>query len=214
MSSPPLSRHRHQPSDLDLSFNDTPIRYSSTYSPVTPRSSIGYAANGSLANEFAGLGGGSHEGLGSLADELADAWDEDEELQEGTSELPLGESEHVHSNGIVNGFTNGYNTVDGTRDSGIDVLSSSPPAKTATLSPTKHRRKPSRYDGSEYGEESDLEPADGIPPGLEMRMAAVEALARRGMEENGSEMDGIVSRVTEALKDLGSQAAIEGGASR
>lgn len=215
MSSPPHFRHRRQPSDLDLSFPDTPVRYSSSYSPVTPRSRHSFTGNTSLAHEFAESNGG----LGSLADELADAWDEDSELlNEGASELPLEDSENVQGDGgMVNGFASRSYNIDGTRDSGIDVASSSPvPAvKFAPRSPVKqHKRRPSRYDGSEYGEESDLEAAEGVSPGLEMRLAAVEALARRGLDENGGEMDGAVGRVTEALRELGGQGGVEGGAAR
>ena len=44
---------------------------------------------------------------------------------------------------------------------------------------------------------------EGISPALDSRMAAVESLARRGMEENGSASDQVVKRVTEQLRDLG-----------
>lgn len=76
-----------------------------------------------------------------------------------------------------------------------------------------HRRVGSEYDGSEYGSESDLETA-GIPPRLLERMDEVESLARRGTENNGSAADGAFKRVTEGLRDLGSQAGVEGGATR
>jgi hypothetical protein len=45
-------------------------------------------------------------------------------------------------------------------------------------------------------------------------MDMVESLARRGMENNGTDRDAVVKRVVESLKDLGSQAGVEGGASR
>ena len=93
-----------------------------------------------------------------------------------------------------------------------------PPQSEHSLSPTKpssrtkHRRKASQYDGSDYG--SDPEEVEGISPTLEARMAAIEHLARRGTEANGSEADTVIQRVAESLKDLGSQAGIENGASR
>jgi hypothetical protein len=77
----------------------------------------------------------------------------------------------------------------------------------------KHARQRSLYDGSDYGSDTDFD-NDGITPALESRMAAIESLARRGMEENGSASDQVIKRVTEQLRDLGSQIAIENGATR
>jgi hypothetical protein len=179
--------------------------------------------------------GGGGDGLGNLADELAglDEWDgeEDEDGEygdEGTSEL--GNDLH-QSNGHINGLKL---DADKTRDSGIDVSSSPLTADTSVcgkmgmlepgphLSPvqqqkqrktSRHRRQYSEYDGSDYGE-SDLEEVPLISPALEARMAAVEGLARRGMETNGSADDGIVERTVERLRDLGSQSGVEGGATR
>jgi hypothetical protein len=45
-------------------------------------------------------------------------------------------------------------------------------------------------------------------------MDEVESLARRGAENNGSSTDGTFKRVTDGLRDLGSQAGVEGGATR
>lgn len=199
---------------------------------MTPRSSHGFQHHSSPAHEFDGGGEeGGGGGLGNLADELADAWDEEEE--EGGDEH-YGEevSELVHEEVNETGMAlehDGSAAMDGVndhrglesaiRDSGV-VLESSPAAgEKMTLSPTragggKHRRKQSRYDGSDYGDDSDLEASDGISAGLEARMAAVESLARRGMEENGSPADQVVQRVTDQLRDLGSQAGVESGATR
>jgi hypothetical protein len=149
----------------------------------------------------------------TLADELG-GWDEeddeDEERFDEEASLPNGMHEQE-------------------RDSGIDVMSS-PHIKNSTaranatsLSPTSsrnaknnrfHSRKPSDYDGSGYGSESDLEATDLVSASLEARLAAVEAMARRGMEENGSEGDKVVSRFTERLKDLGGLMGVEQGATR
>ena len=91
---------------------------------------------------------------------------------------------------------------------------------TGSLSPPKlparpkHRRKDSQYDGSDYGENSELEDAAGISSSLEARMATIEGLARRGTETNGSDADGVIKRVADILKDLGSQSGIENGATR
>jgi methyl-accepting chemotaxis protein len=105
------------------------------------------------------------------------------------------------------------------RDSGVALQSSPSTQSRATLSPSaaikakKHSRQRSLYDGSDYGDDSDLD-SEGITPALESRMAAVESLARRGLEENGSASDEVVKRVTDQLRDLGSQIGIENGATR
>lgn len=141
--------------------------------------------------------------MGSLADELG-GWSGDEE-EEDLEEDYEGE-----------GHTNG--TLERERDSGIDVGSS--PATLKHLSPTQaakkngHRRINSAYDGSEYGSDSDLEETELVSATLEARMASIEAMARRGLEENGTEGDRVVARVTEALRDLGWQSSIETGSTR
>jgi hypothetical protein len=45
-------------------------------------------------------------------------------------------------------------------------------------------------------------------------MAEIESLARRGIENNGSENDHVIKRVVETLRDLGSQSGIENNAMR
>jgi hypothetical protein len=164
-----------------------------------------------------GLGGGG--GLGNLADELADALSEGEDDDDEyygndgappdiSFELDEGEEEQVVKEGI--------------RDSGVDV--ESPSALTAGQASRQslslpspngrgHRRTPSEYDGSEYGSESDLD-SPGMPPKLVEKIDEVESLARRGTESNGSPSDGAFKRVTDGLRDLGSQSGVEGGATR
>jgi hypothetical protein len=203
------------------SFN----RRSAGYSPITPQSSREFD-HGSPVQHFEG--GGDGGGLGNLADELGDWDDNDDEDDEedmddefgGELEIsqghmsPIGTAiEHDGSAGLDNAVI-----LNGVRDSGVAMQSSPSANSRATLSPSaavraKHNRQRSLYDGSDYGDDSDLE-NEGISPALESRMAAVESLARRGMEENGSASDEVVKRVTEHLKDLGSQIAIENGATR
>jgi len=197
------------------SFN----RRSSGYSPATPRSSHEFE-HGSPAQHFDG--GGDSNGLGNLADELGEIWDDDEEAadEEFGEELDgpqdyfpeIGTAvEHDGSAGLDSAMN-----VNGVRDSGVAMQSS--PSTSHGLSPEaaskrKHTRQRSMYDGSDYGSDTDFD-NDGISPALEARMAAIESLARRGMEENGSAADQVVKRVTEQLRDLGSQIAIENGATR
>jgi len=196
-------------------------RRSSGYSPITPRRLSQEFEHGSPAQNMDGGGDG---GLGNLADELGDVWDDEEEEADGEyyddMEMPR---EEIDSIGVAvdhDGSTGAESTVNvnGARDSGVAIPSSSPAA--STLSPQsaakskRHQRQRSLYDGSDYGDDSDLEANDGISPALEARMAAIESLARRGIEDNGSATDGIVKRLTEQLRDLGSQIGIESGTTR
>jgi hypothetical protein len=202
-------------------------RRSSGYSSITPRLSQEFE-HGSPAHNF---NGGGEGGLGNLADELGelDDWDDDDEGadgeyeddqdgQEGQADQADQADQDASNIGVAVDHDGSLGVVNGVRDSGVAMQTPSP-AKSR-LSPQsaaksrKHQRQHSLYDGSDYGDDSDLEANEGISPALETRMAAIESLARRGMEENGSAADGIVKRVTEQLRDLGSQIGIENGATR
>ncbi|KAF7948545.1 uncharacterized protein EAE97_003956 [Botrytis byssoidea] len=225
--SPQTPRHSRHPSALDFSPSTMSLSRrlskSSIHTPTTPNhmsrdfsssvDGVGMDVLGSAQN------GGN--GLGNLADELADAWSEDEgEMDEADlhfqSTAPA-ESDNEDAEEDKNAV----------RDSGVDVTS---PKKqhtamnsNSTLTPPTaghgrvhalgHARSPSEYDGSDYGGDSDLEsPAFG--PALLARMDMVEGLARRGTENNGSQADGVVKRVIESLKDLGGQSGVEGNTTR
>ncbi|KAF1834513.1 hypothetical protein BDW02DRAFT_498125 [Decorospora gaudefroyi] len=230
MSSPPrtpthrpATSHRRHPSSLDMSHNTASRRQSfnrrsSGYSPITPRSSHEFE-HSSPAHQFDG--GGDGNGLGNLADELGEIWDDDEEAMDGEfgEELEIAQDElanigtaveHDGSYGV-----DSATSLNGVRDSGVAMQNSSPARLSpgSTVKTRKHARHRSMYDGSDYGDDSDLE-NEGMSPALESRMAAIESLARRGLEENGSPSDEVVKRVAEQLRDLGSQIAIENGATR
>lgn len=204
-SSPRTPRHSRHPSSISVSSpshydhserRNSQASQSSFQYPTTPnRHSI--ARSDSIGNDAFSPVGASN-GVGNLADELADAWDDDEE-------------EEVDMN-----FQDG-GKVEETRDSGVDVPLS-PVKQQENLVPPSlsngHRRKGSEYDGSDYGDDSDLEVPGILPPGLVARMDQVESLARRGMDNYGSEGDGVVKRVIDGLKDLGAQSNVEGGATR
>lgn len=215
--SPHTPRHSRHSSTIDTSYsgpspNMSPnVRRqskSSFHEPLTP---LRQSMNEAEFNEYGvsgGGGGGQDNGLGNLADELADALsgsgDEDEyygddyEGQEGET-----------------------GQADAVRDSGVDVTSQADlpnRTKSSSLSvpspnPRGHRRTESAYDGSEYGSESDLD-SPGMPPSLVAKMDAVEWLARRGTENTGSPADGVFKRVTDGLRDLGSQSGVEGSTTR
>lgn len=220
-TSPRTPKHsRHSSSGIDLSFatplsyNDSPRRHSkaSIHSPTTPNR-LSFNRTDSIGQDVfsSGAPGAASNGLGNLADELADAWGDGGEEDEDEYEEPDMNFQEVKEEGEAGAQ----------RDSGVDVTSSpiQTPLKSATLTPPApmmgrgHRRQPSEYDGSDYGGDSDLE-SPGMPPGLVARMDMVEGLARRGTENNGSERDGVVRRVIDGLKDLGGQSGVEGGATR
>lgn len=149
--------------------------------------------------------------MGNLADELADAFSEygeDDEVNEDTHDGIEGDS-------VADGQNGHEAAADGARDSGVDVNGGLNKDSLSVLSPPRkgHPRKASDYDGSEYGSESDLD-ASGMPPSLVAKIDAVESLARRGTENYGGSEDEVFNRVTEGLRDLGSQSSVEGSASR
>lgn len=171
-----------------------------------------------MANDYGATENGG-DGLGSLADELAEAWDEDGEGEEDVSGLQT-EGYEGSFGGAVG--SPGEQDTRINNDKGVDVVSSpvpepvtngpSSPVKLSARS--KHARSTSRYDGSEYGEEMDHDETSRLPPSLEARMATIESLARQGTAENGGEADGVIGRVIDGLKDLGSQSGVENCATR
>ncbi|KAL1619317.1 hypothetical protein SLS56_010155 [Neofusicoccum ribis] len=204
-------QHRRRTSSLDFTRSPQSRRSSAAYSPVQTRPphslhpAASYAElNGDGDDSFAGDGGE----LGNLADELADAEEDDYEDGEGDASMMQSQViEQNHTQELPNGHT---------RHGSRETIMQTPKTAT-TLSPAtrvNHRRNRSRYDGSDYGSESDLEASDSISASLEAKMAAIEHLARRGTEDNGSATDGVFIRLTEQLRDLGSQAGVESGATR
>lgn len=186
-------------------------------SPSTPRPILSYDGRGSFGNAS-----DSGNGLGNLADELAEAWDEEVEADadEGLSGTLSDQRELICNENIGMSELQQEHKKNISIDNGLPASSSSAEPSAIFLSPQKpstrikHRRQNSHYDGSEYGDDTDFEDAIGISPSLEARMAAVESLARRGTESNGSDADMIVQRVAESLKDLGSQSGLEQSATR
>lgn len=234
MSSPRTPRHSRHTS-LDFPSNAS---YAS-YSPQQDRrqskaSSFNDSSMDLGISAGSGAGGDGGGGLGNLADELAGAFSDGEDDYDGYEEGPYddqdeedeqasqGRAPGIHLEDAGEDETREGGEEDGVRNSGVDVegpsgATRSPTGKGSLGLPTPngrgHRRKGSEYDGSEYGSESDLE-SPGMPPKLVEKMDEVESLARRGTESNGSAADGAIKRVTDSLRDLGSQAGVEGGATR
>ncbi|KAL5365614.1 hypothetical protein BJX96DRAFT_169245 [Aspergillus floccosus] len=159
-----------------------------------------------------GMGGG----LGNLADELADAWEEEEggygyasgqeidQIPADTQPLDHSDADDDHHHHMrTRRPSSGYSP-----DRFLQ------PPKPKMRNGHRHRRHESHYDGSDYGNDSDFEEAADISPGLESQMAEIESLARRGIENNGSENDFVIQRAVEALRDLGAQSGIENNAMR
>ncbi|SPN98845.1 uncharacterized protein DNG_01886 [Cephalotrichum gorgonifer] len=211
----PTHSRNHSLADSSPASSPNARRRSSLLDPSTPLQGSFNQQDGLDIGIFGS--GGVHDGqsgLGNLADELADAFsesgEEDEYYEDGESGIRFAVQEDDDGE-----------TAEAVRDSGVDIASPSrdgsrPKSMSLNLpSPRRrgHRRAGSEYDGSEYGSESDLD-SPGMPTSLVSRMNAVEALARRGTENTGGHSDGVFQRVTDGLKELGSQTGVESSASR
>ncbi|KAH9910047.1 hypothetical protein F4778DRAFT_789368 [Xylariomycetidae sp. FL2044] len=216
--SPTTPRHSRQASSIDASYSASTPNMSPTMrrhsrssfqEPLTP------LRNSMNENELNDLSSTGDNGLGNLADELADAlsgsgeddeYYDDDGTEQTVASIDLQQSDKREG-------------VDGIRDSGVDVASQSghhARTKSTNLNVPPpngrgHQRTGSAYDGSEYGSESDLE-SPGMPPSLVAKIDAVESLARRGTESGPG--DAVFRRVTDSLKDLGSQSGVEGSTTR
>ncbi|RKL26899.1 hypothetical protein BFJ72_g13496 [Fusarium proliferatum] len=207
-SSPHTPRHSRNSSAFD-SFASSPqarrLSKSSVQEPSTPfRNSFNH-------QDASDLGG---NGMGNLADELADAFSDsgDEgEYTDGDANSDMCEAE---GGGQGNDQMDEIEYTEDTNSPKKQGCDRAKAMNLTLLSPRrKHQRQTSNYDGSEYGSESDLD-SPGMPPGLVSKMDAVESLARRGTENYGGPADDVFRRVTNALRDLGSQSSVEASASR
>lgn len=229
-----LSSPSASPQSIDPSpkrpFNNQRFSQYSLASPSTPRpvhshDRSGYSESSNGSDDL--IDPGSAISLGNLADELADAFEEEEKGEEDNDEEHgLGETaseslydraegirhgqlkENVHpisSNGVANGLAIPISPV----RQGISDLTLSPLKQSSRH---RHARKTSQYDRSDCGDDSDLEVSHS--PVLEARLADVDSLARQDTHVRGSDADEIVQRLADSLKDLGSQAGVENAATR
>ncbi|KAJ5142626.1 uncharacterized protein N7515_001413 [Penicillium bovifimosum] len=224
--SPLKLSHRYPSSGID----DSPIspgtngnnfalaspRLSAPSSPAISRLNSNMSESHRESGDFSAVDAGGG-GLGNLADELADAWEEDEDgygYVSGQEASRAGSQQISHSD-MEDAYIQSMH--------GLRSRSPSISSEKDSLHPSRnrnrtnllrsHRRQESQYDGSDYGPDSDLEETD-ISPALESQMAEIESLARRGIENNGSENDHVIQRTVESLKDLGGQSGIENSAMR
>ncbi|KAI5458381.1 hypothetical protein BGZ63DRAFT_362263 [Mariannaea sp. PMI_226] len=210
-ASPQTPGHSRNSSAFD-SFAGSPqdrrMSKSSIQDPSTPfRNSF----NQGDILDMSGLGGAGTDpgnGLGNLADELADAFsDSGEDIEyddEGLEDVSGAPSDgfNAEASGLGSRSPSGGND------------NKARPGSLGVPSPRRmHQRQNSDYDGSDYGSETDLE-SPGMPVGLVAKLDAVESLARRGNGNYGGPADDAFNRVTDALRDLGSQSSVEASASR
>lgn len=237
-SSPRTPNRRQQSTSIDLSFTSASSQINgydsirphsrksslsslrSLRSPATPRPRSLHEPNGYFgsSNDY-GNTVEAGNGLGSLADELAEAWDSEEDMEEVVP-APQATADGAMCNSGSQQQVREQIDQPHYKNFSRPSYSIPQPATTGSLSPPKlpprpkHKRQDSHYDGSDYGDDSDFEDATGISPSLNARIAVIENLARRGSESNGSDADGVILRVADLLKDLGSQSGVENGASR
>ncbi|KAG8676020.1 hypothetical protein FPOAC2_02102 [Fusarium poae] len=206
-SSPQTPRHSRNSSAFD-SFSGSPQARRLSKSSVQDPSPFGNSFNQQDAVEMSG------NGMGNLADELADAFSDSGDEGEFTD--GDANSDMLGPGGDAHGpeYEDELEDTEGISSPKKQDLDRARVANLTLLSPRrKHQRQTSNYDGSEYGSESDLD-SPGMPPGLVSKMDAVESLARRGTENYGGPADDVFKRVTNALRDLGSQSSVEASASR
>ncbi|KAI1024853.1 hypothetical protein LB504_009957 [Fusarium proliferatum] len=207
-SSPHTPRHSRNSSAFD-SFAGSPqarrLSKSSVQEPSTPfRNSFNH-------QDASDLGG---NGMGNLADELADAFSDSGDEGEYTDGDANSDMFEAEGGGQGNDQMDEIEYTEDTNSPKKQGCDRAKAMNLTLLSPRrKHQRQTSNYDGSEYGSESDLD-SPGMPPGLVSKMDAVESLARRGTENYGGPADDVFRRVTNALRDLGSQSSVEASASR
>ncbi len=165
----------------------------------------------------------------NLADELADAWDENGEeelgssfldgLREGSAEpLPL-HDEMCNGNNVGSSeFQSARSPTSPLRKPVVDESLYSPTRSAGNIGKStskKHIVDESRCNNSDYRDDSDPGDAENFSPALARQMTNIEALARQGLNDDSvSEAGGVVLRTTIALQDLGPQSSIENGVAR
>ncbi|KAL7794988.1 hypothetical protein V8C37DRAFT_375163 [Trichoderma ceciliae] len=204
--SPRTPRHSRNSSAIDSFAGSPQIRRFSRSSTQDAITSFNHSPNNDVL-ELSVLGGGGTgaNGMGNLADELADAFSDSGEEGDYEPELQNFEKstdQTGHDNEAMRGVPANEDTrrIDG--DAGL-----------LSPRPKGHQRKTSLYDGSDYGSDSDLD-ISGIPPSLMAKIDAVENLTIRGTDNYGGTADDVLKRVIQELRDLGSQSSVEGSASR
>jgi hypothetical protein len=177
-------------------------------------------SNRSLEQFRNSTGGG---GLGNLADELENAY-EDEGDEESNFLEGLREGESLQDNSALydlrspDGMNGNHtNMLQSPLSPGLRAPQNRRQSQNQIRKDSGHQRQDSAYDGSDYGPESESEREDdSCPPILRKRIRDLESLTRACInpEDAVSEGGGTVRRTIQGLKDLGPQANIEYGTTR
>ena len=143
--------------------------------------------------------GSAVNGLGSLADELAEEeWDEDEEILE----------EEEGESSLMNGMSNNLNGRAGNTGGSPSHSLRSPTSKRR-----RNRRRSTRSNLSAFSNESDdIDESQIISSELEQQIAEIERLSKQDFSSDTSQ--DVFLRVESYLKDLGSQATMESHTTR
>jgi hypothetical protein len=184
---------------------------SSLRSPATPRPASSHSRTGDpiLSPDF----GGGGTGLGSLADELAEGWDEDGDVEgdesgyyvrEEGEKNPLNDEGYGEENKGHNGTAHWDPT---------NTLSDTSPLSDQTncsAKPTTNHKIRLKHDAHSE-QESDL-----ITPSLESQLHAIESLLRQSSATNDLAEDPstVFTRVASHLKDLTPQTSLENHTTR
>ena len=225
-SSPPTPTRHRKSSSVGGRLHPSSGRRSSQFSlpsPSTPPPIFSPHRSGYFesSNSLDGpLEVGNAHTLGNLAEELANVFDDDEENERGlrdtVSEGRYDRIEVIRHDIEENGYQQSKYDIQNRQAISISpiqqAMSELSPSPRKPSSRPDHARKSSQYDGSDYGDDSDLEFT--LFPVLEARLAAVESLASGGTEASGSDADEIVQRMANSLRDLSSQNGVESGTTR
>lgn len=188
---------------------------SSTHDPAAPLlNSLGHHDHIDLGVLNSG-GPSLKQGMGNLADELADAFsdsEEEDEVESESGQRRISDSQGRATQIIATNDAAGNGT-DIPSTTSCQTSDESNNLRLLSSHGRENRNIATEYDGSEYGSESDLDCA-GFPATLVAKIDGIESLARRGTENNGGPGDDVFRRVTDGLRDLGSQSTVEGNASR
>ena len=189
--------------------------------PTTPRPPSSHDRIGgfNFSSDFGGLTD-AENGLGSLADELAEAWyiDDDGEGEEDWSGIQA-EDEELCTTELEETSSLLSHDQDEKDIIGLAISLGLKEKPGSTQSPTKHGNwrktqwKETGCNSSENSEHFDNEKT-GMPASLETWMAVIHALAKQGAVLTGITTNGVFVRVTDSLKDLTTQAGIESHSTR
>jgi hypothetical protein len=164
---------------------------------------------------------GQSSGLGNLADELEQAWEEDidpeqqgssflDELREGESAVHAANAQSpcdindMHDFGFINSSV--HSPLPKEDHQTLQIPASPQRQKSRPHKrQSAHHRTESAYDGSDYGSDHDEDEISAFPTLLRKRIREIEKLARDAHDTDDalSEGGGVIKRTINSLRDLG-----------